>query len=303
LKTAVVGGFTLDTNEYRGVVKEGVGGPPHYISGVFIGSGVELLIFSTVGRDFPRDYLERLCSHREITCLINRVDHPNIRFRNIYLDGYTRIQYAESPGYIVELERASSLLRDTNYIIVSPVLNEVPLDILPYLKNLGRLAVDPQGFLRSRGEDNRVRMDRLDISVFGDPHILKASIDELPFIDGGMDILMGNRDTGIEMFIVTLGEAGSIIHVEGDPYHIPAYPVGEEFDPTGAGDVFLGSLVIGLLTGYHGIDAAVYATAYTSIFLSSIESTRDEINRRMEFIWRRVRKLDSGEAVKLVRSP
>ncbi len=303
MKTAVVGGFTLDTNEYRGVVKEGVGGPPHYISRVFIGSGVELFIFSTVGNDFPQDYLEELCSHREITCLINRVDHPNIRFRNIYLDGYNRIQYAESPGYTVELEKASSLLREVNYIIVSPVLNEVSVDILPYLKNLGRLAVDPQGFLRSRGGDGRIEMNRLDISAFGDPHILKASVDELPYIKGGMDILLGNRDTGIEMFIVTLGEAGSIIHVEGDSYHIPVYPIGEEFDPTGAGDVFLGALVIGLLTGYHGMDAAVYATAYTSIFLSSIKSTRDEVNRRMDFIWRGVRKLDSGEAVKLVGGP
>lgn len=51
-----------------------------------------------------------------------------------------------------------------------------------------------------------------------------------------------------EAVVVTLGENGSRIHQRGqDPIEIPAVPVREAVDPTGAGDAYRGGLIKGLL--------------------------------------------------------
>lgn len=53
-----------------------------------------------------------------------------------------------------------------------------------------------------------------------------------------------------EAAIVTLGEKGSRIHTrEGAEIEIPAAPVGDVLDPTGAGDAFRGGVVKGLVSG------------------------------------------------------
>jgi adenosine kinase len=46
--------------------------------------------------------------------------------------------------------------------------------------------------------------------------------------------------------VVTLGEEGSHLRIEGEEHHVPAVPPGRVADPTGVGDAFRG----GLLRGY-----------------------------------------------------
>ena len=55
----------------------------------------------------------------------------------------------------------------------------------------------------------------------------------------------------IEALIVTRGAAGAIIHTRGEQILIPAAPVQQVVDPTGAGDAFRAGLIHGLL---HGLD-------------------------------------------------
>lgn len=55
----------------------------------------------------------------------------------------------------------------------------------------------------------------------------------------------------VEFLVVTLGEKGAVIYVDGTEIQIPAVPPKKIIDPTGAGDAFRG----GFLTGYgHGWD-------------------------------------------------
>ena len=270
MRVAVIGGLTLDVNEYHGVVRVGVGGPPHYISRFLSTQGIDVIVVSTVGYDFPEDYLTNLCGSERVECLIKRVGSENVRFRNVYLSRDRRVQYANVIGYRVDIGALTEELRDVDYIIISPVLGEVPIEAVRYIREFSKVAVDPQGFLRVVNVDGRVSPHSVSLDLFLGVDILKVSIDEFWMLDGVREVFRSGGKFDVGIFIVTVGSSGCIVCIGESAYHIPAYPVEESRDPTGAGDVFLGGLVYADLMGYDGLEAAVYASAYTSMFLEGI---------------------------------
>ena len=48
---------------------------------------------------------------------------------------------------------------------------------------------------------------------------------------------------GPKRLIVKRGEFGALLFEEGDAFFVPAYPLEDEVDPTGAGDTFAGALL------------------------------------------------------------
>jgi hypothetical protein len=95
--------------------------------------------------------------------------------------------------------------------------------------------------------------------------------------------------------IVKTGEYGAMLFAEDDFFVIPAHPVVELHDPTGAGDSFAGALA-GYLAGKDATDfnsikqGMIYGAATASLTVESfscykLEATgREEINRRAEYI-------------------
>ena len=63
----------------------------------------------------------------------------------------------------------------------------------------------------------------------GEPNLIKASEDIL--------------DMGIESLIIKKGEHGAMLFTDSGFFSAPAYPIMDIFDPTGAGDVFMGGLM------------------------------------------------------------
>ena len=51
------------------------------------------------------------------------------------------------------------------------------------------------------------------------------------------------REMGPEALIIKKGEHGALLFTDGEIFSAPAYPVVDIFDPTGAGDSFLGGLI------------------------------------------------------------
>jgi len=91
-----------------------------------------------------------------------------------------------------------------------------------------------------------------------------------------------------EMWVVTLGEKGSEIHLRGrDKLEIPAAPVREVVDPTGAGDAFRAGFLAGLARGLDlevcGRMGSVSATyAVETYGTSNHRYTRAEYERRYD---------------------
>ena len=69
---------------------------------------------------------------------------------------------------------------------------------------------------------------------------------------------------GPSIFVQTEGEEGSYTITSDECFHTPAFSV-EVVDTTGAGDVFHGAYIVGLLHGWNLQQVAQFATAASAI--------------------------------------
>ncbi len=95
--------------------------------------------------------------------------------------------------------------------------------------------------------------------------ILKVSEDEADVLAGGdRDAL---ADLGVPEIVLTLGERGSVVIVNGHAEEIPARPVEDAVDPTGAGDAFASAYLSARASGHAPASAARRATALVAALL------------------------------------
>lgn len=300
LKVSIVGGFTLDTNVYKGKVKESVGGPPHYILDVLSSYDVELILVSAVGSDFPKNYLDSLSS--SVECYVEVVNKPNIRFRNEYLEGGERVQYVSGGNYLINLdEYLIERLIGSDFIIVSSVLNELSVDSLGLFRGLNKVAVDPQGFLRFVGDDDRVYLKAFSLNALAGWDVVKMSFEEYLAIDDKVDFRGFCKSLSCGIVAVTCGDKGSVVCIDGDVYFVPAYDL-DDADPTGAGDVYLANLVYGLLRGWSYYDILAFCSIATSLYLMrksfDVSIVLDLVSKFSDFVeyidWEDVERVFDG---------
>jgi sugar/nucleoside kinase (ribokinase family) len=105
-------------------------------------------------------------------------------------------------------------------------------------------------------EPDLVVMDTMNFWIEGTPDALKETlkkIDMLVVNDSEARELAGEpnlikaaeliRDMGPDHLIIKKGEHGALLFSGGEIFSAPAYPVIDIFDPTGAGDTFMGGLL------------------------------------------------------------
>ena len=74
---------------------------------------------------------------------------------------------------------------------------------------------------------------------------------------------------GIRVLTITLGGKGSLTASKDGYMHIPAFKV-EAADTTGAGDVFHGGYIYGLLKGWSLRDTVIFASALAAMKCTKI---------------------------------
>ncbi len=72
------------------------------------------------------------------------------------------------------------------------------------------------------------------------------------------------RAFGSSIILITLGEEGCVCHADGDTFHTPIFEV-DVVDTTGAGDVFHGAFVRGLLQDWQLAQTVEFAAAVAAI--------------------------------------
>ena len=90
---------------------------------------------------------------------------------------------------------------------------------------------------------------------------------------------------GSSVTIVTLGEEGSYTLAGSQAFHTPAFPV-EAVDTTGAGDVFHGAYIYGLLQEWSLERTAVFASAVAALSCTRLggRSGIPDLDRAMDFL-------------------
>lgn len=174
-------------------------------------------------------------------------------FANLYHGG-ERTQYLLAVARPLTVEDVPPAWRTAPVVLLAPVANEVSPDLARAL-GARLLGATPQGWLRAREPDGRVRavpwtgaeavLPHLDVLVFSeydipDPALVATYVAQVPLV------------------VVTQGARGATLFQHGRPRHLPAYPTVER-DPTGAGDVFAAAFLLHLARTGDPVAAMVFA--------------------------------------------
>ena len=135
-------------------------------------------------------------------------------------------------------ESISSITLDIDSVIISPLFDEIPLELFEKIKkNANFVLLDPQGFLRRINSQNKIYLEQTNLNVSGISAI-KVNSDELRSLTNSSNIdgIKILQKKGIDNVILTDKQNISLLS-ENRIYSI-TLPDIELNDTTGIGDIF-----------------------------------------------------------------
>ena len=160
--------------------------------------------------------------------------------------------------------------KHTNYVMLGNIEPDLQIHVLNQLNSNAFIIADTiELWIETKREDFLSLTKRVDCLVIDDSEA-KLLTEEINAIEAGRKLL----DLGTKMAIMTRGEHGAYLFHPDGIFAMPAYPVTELQDPTGAGDSYAGAL-LGYLAAADRTDfdalkqAMLYATVTASLTVES----------------------------------
>ncbi len=272
--------------------EKALGGSATYITMAarFMCDDVKLV--AVVGNDFPDEYVDVMRSRR--------IDLQGLE---VEADGLT---FAWGGKYHYDLNNRDTLYTDLNVLSsFNPVLPDsyqtsrivclgnldpgVQDSVMRQVENPSMVLCDTMNFWIEHTPDSlKDLLGKVDCLVINDSEARELS--------GVPNLVMAARmikSLGPEVLIIKKGEHGALMFAGDTIFSVPAFPLEDIQDPTGAGDAFMGGFA-GYLSGCRDInlDALKRALVYGSVVASYTveqfgpeglyELTRSEIENRID---------------------
>jgi sugar/nucleoside kinase (ribokinase family) len=291
---AVVGSVAFDTIETpTGRATDVLGGSAtHFAVAARYFAPVHLI--AVVGDDFPgaeRDYL----AGRGID-LAGLEVRPGKTFRwagRYHEDLNVRDTVALELNVFADFRpRVAPAVRSAAYVFLANIDPRLQADVLAQFEKPALVACDTIGhWIETARQPFEALLPRIDLLVVND--------EEARLLSGERNVVRAARKIlglGTRAVLVKRGEYGAILFSPQSVFAVPAYPLEQVFDPTGAGDAFAGGLMGALAASGDRSDAGfrraiVYGTVLASFIVEDFGGrrlstlTRDDIERRYrEFV-------------------
>ncbi|MDH5643671.1 MAG: PfkB family carbohydrate kinase, partial [Gemmatimonadota bacterium] len=237
----VVGSIAFDSVETPfGSTEDAIGG-----SATFFGYAASLfspvLAVGVVGDDFPDETLDRLAERGVDTAGVERVPGKSFRWKGKYsYDLQNRDTLDTQLGVFADFQpKLPESYRDAKLVFLGNIDPELQLQVLDQVEKPDLVACDTMNFwIEGKREALDKLLPRIDLLMVNDAEARQLS--------GDWNIYRAARwiiDKGPKMVIIKQGEYGAVL-VDGDGiFYVPAFPLEEIFDPTGAGDAFAGGFM------------------------------------------------------------
>jgi sugar/nucleoside kinase (ribokinase family) len=304
----VVGSIAFDdldmpSGEYRDVL----GGAATYssLAASLVTRGA-VRVVGIVGNDFPDSHLMELRTRGVDTAGVERAAGRTFRWHGRYssdlasrttLDTQLNV-FADFSPKIPAAYRASPLVLLGN---IHPALQ---VGVLGQVERPRLVAADTMNFWIEREPSALAELlEHVDLLIINDEEARQLSgIHNL--VKAAADI----RKRGPKMLVIKRGEFGALLFDSGGTFFVPAYPLEEVLDPTGAGDSFSGGLMGYLASTGEGVSpstlrkAMVFASALGSFCVEGVGPARllaigrSELAARIQSF---VRLVDCGGEVSL----
>lgn len=264
----VVGTVALDSVETPyGKADEILGGSATYFAaGASFFGGVRLV--GVVGDDFPRERLDFLAERGVDLEGIEVVPGgKTFRWAGRY---HHDLNHRDTLGtWLNVLETFQPKLpnewRESEYVFLANIDPVLQRQVLDQIKKPKLVVADTMNFWIESMRDELVKtLQRVDVLIVND--------EEARQLSGVPNLLKAARaiqQMGPQTVIVKKGEHGALLFTNGRVFTVPAYPLEDVFDPTGAGDTFAGGF-FGYLAraGKHDDDTMRRAVVYGSALAS-----------------------------------
>ncbi|NPD87460.1 MAG: hypothetical protein HGN29_01970 [Asgard group archaeon] len=225
-------------------ITEQLGGPVAYASMVIPLLQASTQCITSIGKDFPEEYLLYLNSIRNYGLKIENSEKTTRFLHEIHHDHRTLFLVAQAKS----LDNSLFLLEGGKACLLSPVFEEISKSSVEWSRdNHDWVGVDVQGFVRKKDENGKI------YSYF-DQSFFRYLIQKNDFVKYSLNEAMSftkqkahreilDKLPKNNVQIVTIGNKGIIYSDNGQFYKLDA-PTQDIKDPTGAGDVFITAFLI-----------------------------------------------------------
>ena len=273
----VVGSIALDSvTTPFGETADALGG-----SAVFFSAAGSLLnpvsVVGVVGDDYPTAELERWVERGVDWSAVEHAEGESFRWKGRYsYDLQNRETLETRLGVFADFQpKISEKQRDARYVFLGNIDPELQLGVLDQVRKPELVACDTMNYwIQSKRDTLMDLMSRIDILMVNDSEARELS--------GDWNIYRAARwilEQGPSMAVIKQGEYGAVLVDKDSTFYIPAYPLEEIFDPTGAGDAFAGGFMAHLartgdLTSHNMRRAMVYGSAMGSFAVEAFSVNR-----------------------------
>ena len=129
--------------------------------------------------------------------------------------------------------------QSTKYIALGNIEPSLQEKVLDQVKNPGFVVMDTMNFwIEGTPDALKKTLKRVDLLVINDSEARELA-DEPNLMKAAEKVM----ELGPEALIIKKGEHGALLFTDSEIFSAPAYPIIDIFDPTGAGDTFMGGLL------------------------------------------------------------
>ncbi len=254
----VVGSVALDTiRTPQSVGRDLLGGSAAYFS-LAAGGLAKVGVVAVVGDDFPEEHLTLLRAHGVDLRGLERRSGPTFRWEGEYGESLKeRRSLRTELGVFGDFHpRLPAGYRNAEVLFLANIQPELQLEVLASAGDVKLVAVDTMDFwIRGNPEALRKVVSKSDLLLLNDEEAaLLTGIHALP------EAAAAVRAMGPQIVVIKKGPHGVVALGPWGWLALPALPVNDVRDPTGAGDSFAGGL-LGYLAGHDWRQRDACATA------------------------------------------
>ena len=237
----VVGSVALDTIITPfGETSEALGG-----SAVYFSIAASLLspvrVVGVVGDDYPMHELERLAPRGIDWSGVERSGGESFRWKGKYsYDLQSRETLETRLGVFASFQpKLPPGAADSRFIFLGNIDPELQLGVLSQVRTPGLVACDTMNYwIQGKRDALLALLQHVDLLMVNDSEARELS--------GDWNIHRTCRwilERGPKRVVIKQGEFGALMVEPDRTFYVPAYPLEEVFDPTGAGDAFAGGFM------------------------------------------------------------
>jgi sugar/nucleoside kinase (ribokinase family) len=252
-------------------------------SAVFFSYAASLLhpvqVVGVVGDDYPYDALDRLAERGVDMSGVVRVRGESFRWKGKYsYDLQNRETLETRLGVFAEFKpRIPDGFRDADYVFLGNIDPELQLSVLGQIHQPKLVACDTMNYwIHSKRKALLELLGKIDVLMVNDAEARELSGDWNIYRAARWILAHGPR-----IAVIKQGVYGAVLVEENGIFYVPAFPLEEVFDPTGAGDSFAGGFMGHLartddLSPANLRSAMVYGAAMGSFAVERFSTQRFE---------------------------